>query len=1114
MDTAKDAIGGVADVVLPSQTLSDYWEGPLHVLKHPIDSAKLVGSSMLEAQMDQFRKAGEAPTLSEKIGHGAAGMIPMLGPMAANAGEEIGKGNFARGGGQALGLLGGIYTGSKLKGAPKEPAPVVEPPRPIRGLLPERTGPRFVAGEAGVADTTVPHRRNFGNPNEMLVDGPDAGTPTLADIGEVVDVGPTLAAQGFGPHGGLPPSLGKQRTRAAQAAAEGMKAERARQPRVAQPVRGRERLNMDVEAIGGEGFPDRGPARATPGTPSSERVTNQRPREAYYPPEDPNVPGIGDVAPIAQEGPRPIALPAGHQSALRKLGVPEDKIRTMTIPQADKILKATGQATTETPKAPKVARLTPKKNKHGEVVPDLRDTNMAGPAEQVKADLKAGTAVGRPYRMLSDKDLETLGIRGDAAAIKELIGRKRGEFTQFKPGDVDPSRPAPSLRDKLKDERGFIDLSGILPGRKPKGPSKIDFDAPVAAGGGRGNIFHRIVNPVFDKNFANWVNARRATKIEGIIKRREFADLDAAGFDGITAFQEGLLKDGRFADLKTYFDEKHTTLQESGVKLGFRENYLPQLWENSADDVFKIQKKLGLSPSFTLERVLENYKKGIEAGLKPKYKTIGELVGWYEERANKAIADRQFFDHLRETKQILPEGKAPTEWQTINPDHFPVQKFKTKRGEYVTKNYKAPAPIAKAINNYLGEGHEAFKWVGDKASITKNIVLSAGVPKTGINAHGFNIAARNVMARGLLKGGAEAAKYLVHPTSAKKWFDAHIASAPDAVKHGLTLTTEEHQIGTPGSTHLLREPKTKPGKVLNKGFNKVLELHGKFFEDPLFQNVLPTLKLKHWSALVEEMKKGGMDETAAKKGAADATNALYGGINWEAMQRSRDLQNLMRGIVLAPDWFETQYRIGKGMGKTVRDPNSMRGLPYKRVAMNLIASYVAADVMNYAINGAHMWENDPGHALDIKAGKVGGKIRYIRPFGTAADFARLPFDAIAGMAQGDLSTTSNILKNRRSTITKLGSNLLMNQDDFGKPIFGDDMYGRKTPVTTQLGKAGREVAEVVTPQYLSGSIDYATGRAKSKEEAILGSVEAPVRYSRESTKRHSRYRPQRRRPSR
>jgi hypothetical protein len=1237
-DIGKDAIGGVADVTLPSKTLSDYWEGPAYALRHPIDSAKLVGSSLLEGQMDQFRKAGTAPTLSEKIAHGAAGLLPMVGPMAANAGEEIGQGHFARGLGQSAGILGGLALGARASRTPELPIPepVVEP-RPIRGLLPEHTTPRFVAGERGVVDARAANpmdtgapRPNFGERATVL---PQERNQFMGDVDPIIKANYSGTGDPLPPRN-VPSSAGIDPFANVQSRA--------------------------FEAL----VPDR--YKTTPNIQPFEGAPVEQPKPAFYPKTDPNVPGIGDVAPIDPRE-QPVMT-----EAPKKVG------------------------------SGRTARLTSKKNSQGLTVPEMRDTNLAPAADTVKRDMqRTVTDPTRPYAKLGDNDLMTLEARGDAAAIREMVARKRGDTT------VDPTPPRPSLGDRLRDERGSVDFTGekgIPPQDKfkatadaqrgapedsmlrlqraagggllgqlaehvgdlthrmsesvtartrgyefvkekvdktlrwlehPYGVEKeineniannaayrkvpeadfrqnvqsamqdyadahrqvpvhtetqalardaaiaigegrfsdattalkslkssldqgpeawvqrantplsteptfsagetgaagpgvgklnagrtikpIDFNAPII-GGDRGNYFHRTVNPTFDTNFANWVNARRATRIEGIIKRREFADLDSKGLQGIHDFQAGL-KDGRFKDVGDYFNAKHDELSNSGVKLGFRENYLPQLWNDAPERVFAAQKKLGLSPSFTLDRVLENYQKGIAEGLTPKYKSIGELMGWYEERANKAIADRQFFDHLRETKQILPDGKAPTEWKTLDSDHFPVQKFKTKKNEYVTKNYKAPAPIASAINDYLGEGHGFFRGLADKASITKNIVLSSGIPYTGLNAHGFNILARNVMANGLLKGGAEGVKYLINPKSATRFFDSHIAEAPDAVRHGLTLTTEEHDMGSAGSTHLLREPKTKVGAVLNKGLNYVLEKQGKMFEDPLFQNIIPALKLKHWRGLADDMIKGGMDETAAKKSAADATNSLYGGINWEAMQRSRDLQNLLRSVVLAPDWFETQYRIGKGMGNTVRsasrgDAFDPRGQAYKRVAANLIASYVAADVVNYGINGKHMWDNDPGHALDIKAGSVGGKTRYIRPFGTAADFARLPFDAIAGAAKGDLSSTSAILKNRRSTIAKGASNLLMNTDDFGKPIFGKDDFGRPQPLTTQLGKAGREVADVVTPQYISGAAKYATGQVTSPEEAILGGVEAPVRYSRESTKKQSRYRPVRRRPSR
>lgn len=1313
LDTASDVVGGVGDVVLPSKTLSDYWEGPLYALRHPIDSAKLVGGAMLDAQIDQFRQAGKAPTLSEKIGHAAAGALPLLGPMAANAGETIGKGEFARGAGQALGILGPIALGAGMRGKPVAEVLPPEPKPPIRGLLPERTGPRFFAGERGIADTQAspltdvgPVRPNFG----------EKGTVLPQERNQVANVEPIVRANFSGtgepaPMRNVPSSAGIDPFASTQ--------------------------NRAFEAL----VPDR--FKRQQNLQPFEGDVVPQPKPAFYPPEDPR--------PVPSRLPDVDAIDA-------RVGTPDMTTNRTVRPAPPK--KQTGP----------MPRMKAKRNAAGDIVPSL----LEGEMKEIAKPIVMGEE--RPYSKLRDNDLQTLADIGDKRALEELDFRKR-QMGGFDPraaeagiGDVsDPSQARLSLGDRLTDETGAVgpgvgnlmrrarrilglrkkldpesqavvdrlyqamgdpdavakildedsatlrnivdsttrDLNETIGGMVDTGRGLVDrarsslaklkdneqgsvplgrpkkmytsaeealpdvarekygkpvedltpdeywsayddamdratelqpvddvidlnappsrrleagteaeptvrlyrgesdssqpgalagqtfTDDPMAAvyyakqGGGAGrtyyidlpaseaakyktadatgqgvhilppelaekargnllgkgaegqsiikpkskilsdesgkitlrpgktvnfdkpmggsNYFHQSVNPEFDANFAKWVNARRASKVEGLLKGREFRDLASRGMQGIHDFQAGL-KSGRFADVAKYFNEKHQTLKDLGVKLGFRENYLPQLWENPADEVFAVTKKLGLKPQFTLERVLENYHEGIKAGLKPKFETIGELIGWYEQRANKAIADRQFFDSLKSKGLILTRDKAPETWVTLNPDHFPVQKFITKRGQKELI-FKAPPKVAAAINNYLGEGHPAFRALGNTATVSKNVVLSSGVPGTGINAHGFNIAARNVMARGLVRGGAEAAHWLIRPGKARAWLNQNLAKAPEAVHSGLTLTTEEHAFGSTGSTNITGGAKGRLGRA----FNKVLELHGKYFEDPLFQNIIPALKLKHWDSLKTDFMKQGMAREAASKAAASATNELYGGINWEAMQRSRDLQNLLRGIILAPDWFESQYRIGKGMVNTLRDPKNPRGLAYKREAMNLIAAYVAADVMNYSINGHHMWENETGHALDVKIGSVGGKTRYLRPFGTAADFARLPFDTIAGIGQGDLSAPTKILKNRLSTTVRPGLDLLMNEDPFGNPIFGPDKYGRPQSIPKQLGAAGREVTTVGLPQYVAGPLNYATGRAGSAEEAILGTVEAPVRYSRESTKRHSRYRSSHRR---
>jgi hypothetical protein len=72
--------------------------------RHPIQTA----GALYDAQAAQFGKAGEALSqghYSEAIGHGAAGILPVIGPIAAEAGEQIARGDVAGGLGKGVGLL-------------------------------------------------------------------------------------------------------------------------------------------------------------------------------------------------------------------------------------------------------------------------------------------------------------------------------------------------------------------------------------------------------------------------------------------------------------------------------------------------------------------------------------------------------------------------------------------------------------------------------------------------------------------------------------------------------------------------------------------------------------------------------------------------------------------------------------------------------------------------------------------------------------------------------------------------------------------------------------------------------------------------------------------------
>lgn len=624
------------------------------------------------------------------------------------------------------------------------------------------------------------------------------------------------------------------------------------------------------------------------------------------------------------------------------------------------------------------------------------------------------------------------------------------------------------------------------PGKPPPGMST----GPDAAYAGnvKGGGFTGKPEDSVSQAFSNWVNERRATATEGTVIKKSFTDLVPEGMQGVFKYQEGE-KSGRFADVRKYFDDKHRQLNRSNVDTRYRSDYLPQLWSNAPEEVAQILgKRMGLKPSFTLSRVIEDYKKGIELGLTPKFTNIADLAGWYEKTANKALADRKFFDFLNNETIIMPKGEAPSDWVALDPDRFPQMRVKTGEGTYQGV-YKAPKAIADMINDHLKTPEGTMANLAKMVSGIKNRVFSAGIPFTGLNFHGINILVRNTLAsKGLVGGFLKGSAYMLQPHLAESYINKNLKSAPFAIKSGLSLGVEDN-IFKMGGEEL---PETNIAKKGYATFNKGLE---KMFSEPLFQKVIPALKLQHFNDTFQEFAQSMPKDKAARE-AAKVVNDIFGGINTEQIGRSRETQTMLRAFLFAPDWMETNLNLGKNIVKSLANPMDPKGKIYRRFALNMAVAYTGANVINKMMSGHYMWENEPGNLFNIDTGSYtqDGKKRHMRVFGTAIDFLRIPLDIAHGLAKGDPTPIQRSVRNRLSTPFGTAVGLMTNTDYLGRPIFGKDKYGNEMTPAQSAGGIASQISQNILPSQVSAFIDVVSGRS-NVEQGVAQALEIPVRYS-------------------
>jgi hypothetical protein len=155
-------------------------------------------------------------------------------------------------------------------------------------------------------------------------------------------------------------------------------------------------------------------------------------------------------------------------------------------------------------------------------------------------------------------------------------------------------------------------------------------------------------------------------------------------------------------------------------------------------------------------------------------------------------------------------------------------------------------------------------------------------------------------------------------------------------------------------------------------------------------------------------------------------------------------------------------------------------------------------VVNKLSSGHWMHENESGNTFNIEAGYTAdGKKRYIRPFGTAADFIRIPYDVSNSLIQGDLQAPARVIRNRLSIPLGVGVGLLTDTDYTGQPIGyrGTDKYGGEMPAKQRLMGVGGELATLAGfPAFMKQGLDYTSGKT-GLEQSLLQGLELPFRYS-------------------
>lgn len=435
-------------------------------------------------------------------------------------------------------------------------------------------------------------------------------------------------------------------------------------------------------------------------------------------------------------------------------------------------------------------------------------------------------------------------------------------------------------------------------------------------------------------------------------------------------------------NISNYLDSKLQDGLASGLLDHGLENYLNQVWKKPNPITLKLQADLAtgkLQPNFKFarQRVFDHYFEGEQAGYVPANKSVGALIGIYDQAFNRALSGRAFIKNLTEGKAgdgrplvatsgsagLVPKGQPPEAllvrpktkpedtgdykvidhpalrkwmWQTQTPEGTPVM---------VQGDLLVHPEIYQHLKNVLGKS----AWRQNKLG-RAILGTEATIKQTMFSASGFHQVQETLHALG----------HQVNPTNLSD-IDFNNPVHKEAVEHGLQLASydamEQFTDGL-GS-----------GPLINK-----IPLIGKRLLGPytewLFQDYIPRLKITMYEHALGRNAERYQDQIASGKMTKDQlleltakqANAAFGEQNYNWIGRNKTVQDSLRAFIVAPDFLEAR---AKFVGQALR-PHGREQL----VALGLLAAtqYITARILNKAI--------DDDYHFDKPFSLVAGKHEY------------------------------------------------------------------------------------------------------------------------------------------
>ena len=584
--------------------------------------------------------------------------------------------------------------------------------------------------------------------------------------------------------------------------------------------------------------------------------------------------------------------------------------------------------------------------------------------------------------------------------------------------------------------------------------------------------------------------------------------------------------------IREAFDEMGTDFTRRGLSFDWMDNYMPDVWKDSnkaqADARVRFMKEKGMSdkeveeylsgvpldenkalrlklrPNFVKERFWPDYVTGMKYGLRPKYTIPADLIGYYKEAGERAIANIELINELKTEARLLLVAEAPDTWIPI-----------TTR--FAREGLSAPPALADLINgkfrdeNNLKVYQKILKVVSTGNKFLQNLKLSGGIPFTPYNyftaSQAWKLAATTL-------GDITTLKFRNMLTSLRisfafvrslsnffssRYFKSELPTITMMAKNGFDLSD---RVGGQGYQTVYNQFKTafNMGEITNiKTLGSIgKNIWHKAIDEKTFKSLMVQIKIELFKSSYNSAITSGMEEEMAQQFASKVTRVTEGVI--EETGRSETTKETLGSVLFAPQYREGLVNIflEGARGWSTQWSNPAYSRPRSFIA-GIATAFALYQLVNLALNDEYTWDNPPGRELSIRYKLPNGDIAY---FDLGPGLLSTPRNLILGTvstAKGDFDTAKQKFGSLLSMGLQTATQVWSNKDYFGNPIYSQTDEG-----TTKTKKIAAYVGLETSHPYVAELYKYVSGK-QPMYWSLVNMAELPVKLTNMTKEQSSRY---------